>query len=843
MTYQITVRNNGSSASSPTPLYRLSSIGGGRYAPYQFTKQGETIVPAIAAGQSLTFEATFIQSFTPRFIGDIAYGDLSTQAYTFSFEERPDGFAPFEDGYVEVDLFCKKAEGDLRAEIITDNSTYVEEGIINYTILVINENDTPAHNVRVRYAVGGNLGMDLVSFEADKNENTYTTTYRSTGSILYDWTTPRIEAKDTVTIQVQGRINYSAGTEFVLRGSVFSPHIIDTNPDDNSPSLRFTELQQEAALEIISNTCPIQFPQPKGDLNFDITIRNNGTIASTLQPLSLYRRQSNRRGDILLDRHGTVEIPSIPAASERTITIQYPIPFEQLLLPGTIVGDLNTVVGYALQFPNVANPFVNEDTYDIDIFCQKQQLDLALDFAANDLTYGEDGTLSYTLQVSNNSNETAYNLSTIYAYEFRTFGQVVDVEVPDDTWFFGEETADVFTVPLYWFIPSLNAGESRTIRVTYRIAPENTSEEFAFSTIVTSPHLEDTNPDNNQIDVLFTRRNTLNDGIDLELSLFTDSPDIGQWKSGTFSFILENKGSVDATGVAVALELDANEAVQVGGSVPVLSSGAYDNGLWSNISIPAGGSARLEVQLFSRVPNLQFTAEVVAANEDDIDSVPNNNNPSEDDFVQFIAATALPDLVLQNVDSPLRFIRGEVSRFMLDIANVGSAGVRGDFEITFTLSEDENLSADDTAIGEIITGNLGLGNFPTTAAVNIPVGTQLGNRFLIAFVDVNEQIQEQDEQNNVLVLPVEITSAGQGLMPTPARQKVQLAPNPASESLQVFSSYDATTDYQIFDMYGRLIKTDKLGDGTITIQQLAAGTYYLKLLAQEGELLRFVKVK
>ncbi len=131
--------------------------------------------------------------------------------------------------------------------------------------------------------------------------------------------------------------------------------------------------------------------------------------------------------------------------------------------------------------------------------------------------------------------------------------------------------------------------------------------------------------------------------VDLSLSVSTTNPDISQWQSGSFTLNISNTSGNEATGVRVELLLNSDEVVQVGGSETRTSSGKYANGVWSDITIPAGGRAVLNIDLFSKVSNMQFYAQVTAADQDDFDSTPNNGaccEANEDDEVVFRSGNA-----------------------------------------------------------------------------------------------------------------------------------------------------------------------------------------------------------
>lgn len=114
--------------------------------------------------------------------------------------------------------------------------------------------------------------------------------------------------------------------------------------------------------------------------------------------------------------------------------------------------------------------------------------------------------------------------------------------------------------------------------------------------------------------------------VDLELCISTDNPDIGQWERGTFTFTLENKGAKDATGVVVSIELPTENIVQVGGSVPIASSGNYDGfrGVWQDISVPSDSQQTLQLQLFNKIPEINLYAQVSEQEQKDMDSEAGN---------------------------------------------------------------------------------------------------------------------------------------------------------------------------------------------------------------------------
>ncbi len=117
--------------------------------------------------------------------------------------------------------------------------------------------------------------------------------------------------------------------------------------------------------------------------------------------------------------------------------------------------------------------------------------------------------------------------------------------------------------------------------------------------------------------------------VDLSLTKTVDdaSPNVGE--TITFTLVVSNSSSLVATNVEVSDDLpDGYEFTGSSGA------GSYDDdeGIWTIPSIVAGGSATLGVQVTVNPsgPYLNI-AEIVALDQNDTDSTPDNGDPTEDD--------------------------------------------------------------------------------------------------------------------------------------------------------------------------------------------------------------------
>ncbi|MEM9990832.1 MAG: CARDB domain-containing protein [Bacteroidota bacterium] len=269
------------------------------------------------------------------------------------------------------------------------------------------------------------------------------------------------------------------------------------------------------------------------------------------------------------------------------------------------------------------------------------------------------------------------------------------------------------------------------------------------------PHRVENNEDENDGD---EEEENNTEGIDLELLMTTDTPDLEQWSAGKFVLILENKGANTATNIEVQFPLSASEVTIAGGASPIASSGVFQQPIWTIPELLAGDIATLEIELYSKVPALELFAEVIAADQADTDSAPANGEccrPNEDD-----EASLLSDLTLSNIEFPTQLERGEPLRFNLDVDNIGDATAAGDFIVGFYLSEDEELGEGDRSVSIIRTGDLTVGKHEATALINLPLDVLPGEYYLIIVADIDGTIQERNEVNNFFRQPVTVGAPG-----------------------------------------------------------------------------------
>lgn len=324
--------------------------------------------------------------------------------------------------------------------------------------------------------------------------------------------------------------------------------------------------------------------------------------------------------------------------------------------------------------------------------------------------------------------------------------------------------------------PTLNLppGGNQTFTMPFTMLNFPTAQaetmNFHIDILDTTPELDETNNDFD-VDFQLIPPNTGSD-IDLELSLVQNDPNPRQWGFYSVTATVENKGGQAANGVTVSFPAQTSVTYK-GGDEFTASQGNfkyYSDEIWTVGSIPAGGSATLEVNYFLLVPNAPAAyAQVLSANENDVDSTPGNGTcctPNEDDEASTNATPPpiLPDLFLEDLKILNSVKAGEILDYTFDLRNGNANPISGDFTIRSFISTDQILGVGDIPEGTILTGNIG-GNAniqDVNGQSTIPTNLAPGDYFLIVNVDAFQDIPETNDLNNLIIEPFTVTDGNTG---------------------------------------------------------------------------------
>ena len=227
-----------------------------------------------------------------------------------------------------------------------------------------------------------------------------------------------------------------------------------------------------------------------------------------------------------------------------------------------------------------------------------------------------------------------------------------------------------------WDVGSINNGSFATLSLTGNVTsvgPKTNTARVSRSNQSdpnSSPN-NDIESEDDQDSVTVTP-----ESIDLSLSKIVNntSPNIGD--QITFTITANNAGPSIATNVSVRDVLPAGLTL-VG---VTQSQGGYDSGtgIWTVGTINPSDNASLSITATVVAEGSRTNvAEVFAADQFDVNSTPNNNNPIENDQASAVFSTPVANLSLnKSVDLPEANV-GEVAVFTVSLANAGPDAATG----------------------------------------------------------------------------------------------------------------------------------------------------------------------
>lgn len=190
-----------------------------------------------------------------------------------------------------------------------------------------------------------------------------------------------------------------------------------------------------------------------------------------------------------------------------------------------------------------------------------------------------------------------------------------------------------------WTVGTLAANSSASLTVQARLTTSNPATNTAQVASSDQPD-PDSTPNNNAPNEDDQASVTVSSQVaDLSLGSTVSSSEPNVGDTITFTVTIHNAGPNSATNVAVLDQLTGGTFR----SAPV-SQGLFDpaTGVWQVGTLPAGASATLQITvLVSSTDHITNTAQVTASDQYDPNSVPNNNNSSENDQTS-ITVTPLP---------------------------------------------------------------------------------------------------------------------------------------------------------------------------------------------------------
>ncbi|MCY7332554.1 MAG: DUF11 domain-containing protein [Pseudanabaena sp. CAN_BIN31] len=466
-----------------------------------------------------------------------------------------------------------------------------------------------------------------------------------------------------------GSGNFVWNTQGISTGDYYVyAMIIDEN---NAPAFSYSSgrvrVAEKADLSITTTT-NADLVNLGGNLTYALTVINNGT--------------DNAKGitltDILPDG-----VTFVSASITPTQTTGSNLTFDL----GDLENGKSTTVNITVTAPTVGNltntATVTAKTYDPDatndfsildtnITAAKPVLpDLVLTTDASNASVNLGDKITYTLTVTNKGDGKATGVKLID--DIASLGVKNVVATPSQGNTSIDSNGNVVAQ-----LGSLNKGEKATVIIT---ATSMVADNLTNTANVTSSEVDLNTSDN------FLIQNKAFNSIaptsaDLTLTQTVDNPNPKISDEVNFTVTLTNKG----VGIASSIKVKDILSSELDFISAVAEQGSYDSqtGVWDvgNMRDNLIRTLKLKAKV-NKVKAITNTAEVIAVNELDPNSTPNNNNPNEDDqaSVTLNATLAIPTL----------------AKVSDDIFNI-SGGSTGKPKLQITLSDSNPIGVNELAV-------------------------------------------------------------------------------------------------------------------------------------------------
>jgi large repetitive protein len=533
---------------------------------------------------------------------------------------------------------------DLGLTKTVNNANPVVGNTIIYTVTVTNNGPAAAAGTVVSDPIPS--GLAFVS--ATPSTGSYSAV---TGS----WSVGTLASGASATLAIHVTVTASG---HITNTATVSSSVPDPDPGNNQASVTVPNLV--ADLSLTKSVAPPATPIGS-NVVYTLTLANAGPAAATnvavheLLPAGLAFVSATPSSGTYDSSTGSWLVPTLASGSSATLDITATV-----LTPGSIT---NTAQITALDEsdPTSANGSASATV-------TGQAADLSVTKSVDDPTPNLGDSVTFTVQVANAGPDTAPSV------------QLSDPLPAGLTFTSATPSTGTYTALTgSWDVGSIASGTTDTLTIHAVVNATGSIKNVAQVSASGLPD-PDSTPGNNVVgeDDEAIVSLAVPPAADLSLTKTVGSTDGVVGQPMTFHINLTNSGPDTATNVVVADALPAGLAFVSG----TASIGAYNPGTgnWTVASLTASTTAHLTIvaTVTATGPGTN-TAEVIASDQFDPDSTPNNHDPAEDDqaSVSFTRRLASADLSLTKTVSPTVVRIGSNAVFTIVVSNAGPDDATG----------------------------------------------------------------------------------------------------------------------------------------------------------------------
>ncbi|MGI9469983.1 MAG: DUF11 domain-containing protein, partial [Rubripirellula sp.] len=559
-----------------------------------------------------------------------------------------------------IDLSLEKTATPFRPSV---------SGDLTYTITLHNEGPDTATGI----VVEDQLPAGVTLIDANPSVGVFTNG---------EWTVSSLAAQTVATLELitrvdvpgepENRTQVLAADQFDFDSTPGNDDGIDGNGNDEDDQASITVTTASADLSI-NKTVSDDRPGAGTEVTYTVQLTNGGPDAAEnvvvldQVPNGLTFVSSNATIGSYNQANGTWTVPSIGEGVTETL---------EIVVRVTSLGEkINTAeVIFSSEFDPDSTPANNdpeEDDQD-SVSLVPELVDLALTKIVDDPTPNVGETVRFTLEVTNQGPSTA---TGVIVSDLLPEGLVATEILPSQ---------GVYDpVNGFWDVGSVPAGTVPRLDIEVLVNDPNPQVNIAEIAFADQPDIDST-PGNGVVDEDDYAEASLTPEVaDLELVKTVSDSTPNQGEEIFFTVIVANRGPSDATNVLVR-DLLPQGMTFVRSTE---SSGTYNRitGLWTVPEIQSNSVASLQlVALVDTKDPVTNTAEVIASDQFDIDSTPDNQVPTEDD-IDFAGVT--PNLIDVSVSATVDNEEpnpGEVVEMTFTVRNDGpedATGLRIDIDL------------------------------------------------------------------------------------------------------------------------------------------------------------------
>ena len=497
------------------------------------------------------------------------------------------------------------------------------------------------------------------------------------------WTVGDLEDGDTATLTLVVQVDDDGTITNRAQVVAVDQDDTDSTPNNDEPGEDDQDLAEVSAAPLVDLSLTkelLSTPTHVGDeTTYRITVSNagpsdaTGVVVTDLLPDGL-TFEASTVGNAYDPATGAWSVGTIAAGGSSTIDIDVTVAAETTENFAQVTDvDQDDVDSQPAENPlDAANPADQDDEASVPLDVSPiADLSLVKVQTATPEHIGD--TATFTITVRNDGPSTAHGV------------EVTD-ELPAGLSLAGQSTTQgtYDTAPPaagIWFVGDLGVGESATLTIDAQV---NASPVRNLAQVTA---VDEDDPDSQPGENPLDGQNPPDQDDEgeavvevdplIDLSLEKDLMGPSQAEQAqvgdqaTFRLTIQNDGPSDATGVAVGDPLPAG--LEYVSSDP--SQGSYDaaTGRWNVGTLADGASATLDLVVTVQTDELvRNTAEVVDADQDDVDSTPANDDATEDDQDDAeVQVDPLVDLSLDKAVTTAPEYLGDTAVYRLTVSNAG----------------------------------------------------------------------------------------------------------------------------------------------------------------------------